>query len=149
VVNIFQTTYETRLRSWYDLRKTLESADIQTKCVEIDRFWQSAPLVSHHLHPNDIDSWPGPWDLIADNTYCEIARGLGMIYTLLSLGVTDIDFCLAINDNSEEVSLVLVDNAKYVMNYWPDTVLNNKSTDFNIKEQIDIDKIKTIIGETW
>jgi hypothetical protein len=148
VVNIFQTNYDSRLRSWYDLRQKLQNADIQTKCVEVDRFWQSVPLVNHYLHPQDVSNWPGPWDLISENTYCEFARGLGMIYTLLLLGITDIDFCLATNDNSEEVALVLVDNAKYVMNYWPDMVLNIKSADFKIKQKLDIDKIKNIIGDT-
>ena len=71
-----------------------------------------------------------------------------MIYTLLLLGITDIDFCLATNDNSEEVAIVLVDNAKYVMNYWPDMVLNIKQEDFKIKQKLDIDKIKNIIGDT-
>lgn len=148
MVNIFQTSYEARLRSWYDLRQRLQNADIETKCVEVDRFWQYAPLVNHHLHPYDVDNWPSPWELISENTYCELARGLGMVYTLLLLGVTDIDFCLAINDNSEEVALVIVDNAKYVMNYWPEMVLNIKSTDFSIKNKLNIDKIKNIIGDT-
>ena len=148
MVNIFQTNYEARLRSWYELRQKLQTADIQTKCVEIDRFWQYAPLVNHHLHPFDVENWPGPWELISENTYCEVARGLGMIYTLLLLGVTDIDFCVATNDNSEEVVLVLVDHAKYVMNYWPEMVLNISSSDFTIKNKIDIDKIKNIIGDT-
>ena len=71
-----------------------------------------------------------------------------MIYTLLLLGVTDIDFCVATNDNSEEVVLVLVDHAKYVMNYWPEMVLNISSKDFTIKNKLDIDKIKNIIGDT-
>lgn len=70
-----------------------------------------------------------------------------MIYTLLLLGVTDIDFCLATNDNSEDVAIVLVDNAKYVLNYWPDMVLNIKSADFKIKQTLDIEKIKKI-GDT-
>ena len=148
MVNIFQTNYEARLRNWYELRQKLQNADLQTKCVEIDRFWQSAPLVNHYLHPHDIGNWPGPWDLISENTYCELARGLGMIYTLLMLGVDDVDFCLATNDNSEDVAIVLVDNAKYILNYWPDMVLNIKSTDFTIKQKLDIDKIKKIIGDT-
>lgn len=147
MVNIFQTNYDTRLRSWYDLRQKLQNADIETKCVEIDRFWQAAPLVNHHLHPFDVDNWPGPWDLISENTYCELARGLGMVYTLLLLGANDVDFCLATDDNSEEVSIVLVDGAKYVLNYWPNTVLNNKPADFKIKHKLDIEKIKNIIGD--
>lgn len=146
-MNVFQLTYDARLRNWYDLRTRLAGLDIQTKCVEIDNWWQQAPLITHHLHPQEIDNWPGPWDLMNDNTYCDLARGLGMIYTLLLLDVTDVDFCLAIDDNSEDVALVLVDGAKYVLNYWPNTVLNNKSTDFTIKQMIDIEKIKNIIGD--
>lgn len=149
MVNIFQTNYEARLRSWYELRQKLQNADIETKCVEIDRFWQSAPLVNHHLHPYDVGNWPGPWELLSENTYCELARGLGMIYTLLLLGIDTIDFCIATDDNSEDVVLVLVDNAKYVLNYWPNMVLNIKSTDFKIKDKLDIQKIKNkITGDT-
>ena len=149
VMNIFQLNYETRLRSWYELRQSLENSDIKTKCVNIDKFWQHVPLVNHYLHPHDIDNWPNPWELIAENSYCPIARGLGMVYTLFSLGVTDVDFCLALDDNSEDVAIVLVDNAKYIMNYWPEMVLNIKSTDFEITQRLDRDKIKIkITGET-
>lgn len=143
MVNIFQTNYETRLQDWYDLRQSLQNADTATKCVEIDKWWQSAPLVSHYLHPQEVSVWPGPWDLLNDNEYCYLARGLGMIYTLLLLGIDDIDFCIAIDDNSEEVAIVTVDRAKYVLNYWPDSVLNNNLADFKVVHKIDIDKIKT------
>jgi hypothetical protein len=145
VVNIFQTNYEARLKSWFELRQNLQNADVQTKCVEIDKFWQSVPLVSHYLHPHDVDNWPGPWDLIVENNYCMVARGLGMIYTLFLLGINDVDFCLALDDNKEDVAIVLVDNAKYVMNYWPDMVLNIKSTEFEVVQKLDINKIKNKI----
>lgn len=141
-MNVFQLNYETRLQNWYDLRQSLKDADVQTRCVEIDKWWQSAPLVSHYLHPHEVSVWPGPWDLLNDNEYCYYARGLGMVYTLLLLGVTCIDFCVAIDDNSEEVVIVLVDNAKYVMNYWPDSVLNITQQQFKIVQKIDLDKIK-------
>ena len=65
-----------------------------------------------------------------------------MIYTLMLLGITDIDFCQALNDNKEDVNLVLVDHAKYVLNYWPDTVVNNKLQDFTITRTIDISLLK-------
>ena len=142
-MNVFQLNYDSRLRSWYDLRQKLQNSDTQTKCVEIDKFWQAAPLINHHLHPNDVSSWPGPWDLLSENMYCELARGLGMVYTLLLLGITDVDFCLATNDNSEDVTIVLVDGAKYVLNYWPNTVLSNNLNDFTIVKKLDIDTIKT------
>ena len=147
MINVFQLKFEARLRSWHDLRKSLETADIKTKCLEIDKWWQSAPLVNHHLHPFEVSNWPNPWDLINDNTYCNIARGLGMIYTLLLTGVTDVDFVIATDDNSEEFVLVLVDNAKYVLNYWPNTVLSNNLKDFKVVSKLNIEQIKQQIGE--
>lgn len=147
MINVFQLEYETRLKSWYDLRKSLENKDIATICLEIDKWWQYAPLVNHYLHPHDIEHWPGPWELLNDNNYCQIARGLGMVYTLLLVGIKDVDFCLAKDDNSEEFALVMVDNAKYVLNYYPDSVLNIISTKFSIDYKLDIAKIKNIIGD--
>lgn len=143
MINVFQLNYDSRLRSWYDLRQTLQNADTKTKCLEIDKWWQSAPLVNHYLHPHEIDTWPTPWELIYDNEYCHLARGLGMIYTLLLSGIDDIDFCMAIDDNSEEVAIVVVDSAKYVLNYWPNSVLSNNLQDFKVVQKIDITNIKT------
>lgn len=141
MTNVFQLNYEARLKSWYDLRKSLEDSDIKTICLAIDNWWQKAPLVNHHLHPNDIDNWPGPWDLLVENNYCQIARGLGMVYTLQLVGIKDIDFCLAIDDNNEECALVMVDRAIYVMNYYPNTVISNSLKDFNVASHIDMTKI--------
>ena len=141
MTNVFQLNYEARLKSWYDLRKSLEDKDIKTSCLAIDNWWQKAPLVNHYLHPNDIDNWPGPWDLLVENNYCQIARGLGMVYTLQLVGIKDIDFCLAIDDNSEQCALVMVDNAKYILNYYPDTVISNSLNDFKVTGHIDVTKI--------
>lgn len=142
-MNVFQLNYDSRLQNWYDLRQKLQNADTATKCIEIDKWWQSAPLVNHYLHPHELDTWPGPWELINDNEYCPLARGLGMIYTLLLTGVTDVDFCIGKDDNDEDVALVTVDNAKYVLNYWPDMVVNINLTNFKITSSLDLSKIKT------
>lgn len=142
MINVFQLNYDSRLQHWYDLRQKLQHADTATKCIEIDKWWQSAPLVNYYLHPHEIDTWPGPWELLNDNEYCPLARGLGMIYTLLLTGVTDVDFCIGKDDNDEDVALVTVDNAKYVLNYWPDMVVNINLTNFKITNSLDLNKIK-------
>ena len=64
-----------------------------------------------------------------------------MVYTLQLVGIKDIDFCIAIDDNSEECALVIVDSAKYVMNYYPNTVISNSLKDFNVASHIDMTKI--------
>ena len=141
MTNVFQLNYEARLKSWYDLRKSLEDNDIKTSCLAIDKWWQYAPLVNHYLHPNDIDNWPGPWELLVENNYCQVARGLGMVYTLQLVGIKDIDFCIAKDDNNEECALVMVDNAKYICNYYPNTVISNSLNDFTVSSHIDMTKI--------
>jgi hypothetical protein len=142
-MNVFQLNYDARLRSWYELRENLSKSDTKNKCIEVDNWWQKAPLVTHHLHLLDIESWPGPWDLLVENTYCTVARALGMCYTLILLGITDIEIVEATDATGEDMVLVLVDSAKYVLNYWPNTVVNNCSTDFTIKRHIDMANIHT------
>ena len=141
MINVFQLNYEARLKSWYDLRKSLENNDIETVCLAIDKWWQYAPLLNHHLHPDDVDNWPGPWELLVENNYCQLSRGLGMVYTLQLVGIKGVDFSMAIDDNSEECALVMVDNAKYILNYYPNTVISNSLQDFKLGNPVNMDKI--------
>ena len=104
-------------------------------------------MMSHYLHPADIEDWPNPWDLLNDNNYCDYARALGMIYTLMLLGINDIDFVDALDDNANEVVLVLVDNAKYVMNWCPNSVVNTDLTQFKIVQHISTDSLTKKIGK--
>ena len=147
MINVFLIDYNTRLRAWHYLKESLKDADTQTICVEVDKFWQRAPISAHYLHPADVVDWPTPWELISDNNYCVYGRALGMIYTLMLLGINDIDFVEAIDYNRENVVLVLVDSAKYVMNYWPESVLNTSHADFTVTKRININSLKKKIGE--
>lgn len=137
-MNIFQNDYETRLQNWHDLKEKIKNQDLKTKCIEVDKWWQQAPLVSRHLHILDTENWPNPWELLVENTYCEVARGLGMCYTLYMAGEKTVEFVEAADVSGNDVVIVLVDDAKYILNYWPDTVLNNSLHDFRIKRKINI-----------
>ena len=145
-MNTFQSSYDNRLQSWYNLRNQIKSLDLTQQCVEIDKWWQQAPLINHYLHPTDLPTWPGPWELLVENTYCTLARGLGMCYTLLLMDIADIEFVLATDSQGDDVSLVLVDNAKYILNYWPDTVISNNLKDFKVVQKLDITIINKKIG---
>jgi len=146
VTNIFILDYEVRLKSWVDLRNKLLRQPISDQIIEIDSFWQRVPLSNHYLHPDFIKDWSSPWQLLSDNNYCYYARALGMIYTLLLLGINKLELITAIDDNSNEVVLVLVDDAKYVLNYWPDTVVNNHIESFKITRTLDISPLYSKIG---
>lgn len=144
--NLFQTNYDTIFKNWYRLRMSLEDKDTKTKCIEVDKWWQSVPLVSHYLHSDFVHEWPNPWELISENHYCPIARGLGMFYTLYLLGIKELEIVEAKDYNNEDVTLVFVENAKYILNYWPDTVVNNCLQDFKVVKKIDALPIIRKIG---
>jgi hypothetical protein len=146
VTNVFILDYESRLRSWSRLRDELQRSTLEKISIEVDKFWQCVPTQNHYLHPDFIKDWPDPWQLLFDNTFCNYSRALGMIYTLLLLGTKNIELVEAKDDNSNEVVLVLVDNAKYVLNYWPDTVVNNHINDFVITRTLDITPLYNKIG---
>lgn len=147
MINIFLLDFYERLRAWHKFKEDLLHADIKTICTEVDKFWQRCPMSVHYLHPADVDTWPNPWNLLNDNNYCYYARGLGMVYTLLLLGIKDIDFVEGIDDNTDTVIVILVDNAKYVLNGNPDSVLNTDLTNFKITKRIDIDTLVKKIGK--
>jgi len=140
-MNIFQSTYDTRLQSWYSLRSQLKNLTLPEQCIEVDNWWQKAPLVSHYLHQAELSTWPGPWELLVENNYCMLARGLGMCYTLYLSGVSNIELALAKDDMNEDVVLVLVDSAKYILNYHPNTVISNTLTEFKITNKLDIEEL--------
>ena len=62
------------------------------------------------------------------------------------MNITDIEYTLAKDIDDNEVPLVLVDNAKYLLNYWPDTVISNNLQDFKIVSKLDITIINKKIG---
>lgn len=147
MTNIFFLDFYSRLKVWADFRDKISTEPLEVQVVEVDKFWQQAPIITHYLHPCDVEDWPDPWELINDNNYCYYGRALGMVYTLLLLGVKDIDFVDAIDDNEQNVVLVLVDNAKYTLNYWPNSVLNINLSGFKILKKIDVDILRKKIGD--
>ena len=139
-MNPFQNTYDARLRSWRELRQHTTGLPLLDSLIEIDRWWQQAPLVKNHIHPLDSANWPDPWTLLSNNTYCLLTRALGMCYNLIMDDITDFELVIATDVVAEEHYLVLVSDratkTKYVMNHWPDTVSTNKVSDFTIKQHL-------------
>lgn len=138
--------YIERLRSWNMLRASLENKDSQTICEEVNNYWANLKTERYYLHPVDIEDWPTPWELIHDNTYCVYAKALGIIYTLLLLGIEDIDFVEITHDNNENIPVVLVDNAKYVLNLQDYEPVNSFSSNFTIIKKYSIRPLKQKAG---
>ena len=139
-MNPFQLTFPERLHQWRELRHLNQTLSHEKFIVEVDRWWQQAPLVDKNLYWNDSESWPDPWTILSQNIYCDLTRAIGICYTL-SMSNIDLELVLASDSECIEHHLVLVDGAKYILNFWPNTVLSTTLSDFTVHRSIPIDSI--------
>lgn len=115
-------TFEQRLESWTQLRNRVADLELEQALFEINAWWFCAPWKPYFLHWDDRALWPDPWQLLDDNIYCGLARGLGILYTIAILNRDDMqDACLIEVDSD---NLVLAAKRKYILNWDQDTVLN-------------------------
>jgi len=119
--------FDQRLSQWRDLRLALGVLDLNSSLLQINNWWWQAPTVNHYLHWDDHTRWPTPWELLADNIYCDLARAVGMLYTVVMLERVDIQDVELIQ--TKRYNLVQVNGGKYIMNWCPGELLNIQSVD--------------------
>jgi hypothetical protein len=116
-------TFSARLESWNLLRDQCQNLPIKQVLEHINAWWFRAPWCPYYLHWDDQAIWPDPWQLLSDDVYCEVARGLGIMYTVTLLDRADmmpVDLVLT----SDERNLVQVGQTKYILNWESDSVVN-------------------------
>ena len=119
---MWPATFEQRLHAWGVLRETVQHASVEQLLADINTWWFHAPWRAYHLHWDDRAIWPDPWQLLSDNIYCDLARGLGILYTITLLDRADLqDSVLA---EADQGNLVLVQQGKYILNWDSQQVLN-------------------------
>ena len=135
---MWQSHSEKRLVAWADLRNSCkENPNLDEVITIIHNWWQQAPMVLRYLHCDLVNDWPDPWDLIAENTYCSLAKCLGMCYTIRMLARQDIDnVCILEIDNNDYI--VQVNKGLYCLNWNVDKVVNMKQLE-NIEITRNID----------
>ena len=128
---------EKRLVAWADLRNSCkENPDLKDVITIIHNWWQQAPMVMRYLHCDLVDDWPDPWDLIAENTYCSLAKCLGMCYTICMLERQDLDnVCILEVDNNDYI--VQVNNGLYCLNWNVNKIVNMKLEEIEVTRNID------------
>ena len=117
--------FSDRLGDWSDLRTSVQNLPLEQALQTINEWWFNSPWQSYYLHWDDLPSWPDPWQLLSDNVYCDLARALGILYTISLLDRADMmDAELVLTENGD--NLVRVAKEKYILNWKNDSILNNK-----------------------
>ena len=120
-----------RIARWRDFRKNLESLSLDQAVADTMDFWSNCPFTPYYLEADRPAEWPNPWTLLADNYYCDLAKCLGIVYTL-SLS-SHVDAAVPeIHIYRDEISrltyhLAVFDQGKYVVNFLDNEIVNIKS----------------------
>jgi len=79
---MFKLSTNDRLDRWKSFRFALNDFPIG-KAIELtNELWAACPFTPFYLDLEDPSSWPDPWTLLEENYYCDLAKVLGIIYTL-------------------------------------------------------------------
>jgi hypothetical protein len=137
---MWPNTFEQRLSAWASLREQVQTLDIDAVLTHINAWWFAVPWRPYYLHWDDQLNWPDPWQLLSDNHYCDLARALGILYTITLLDRADLaDTTLVLTETGD--NLVLVSKSKYILNWDKDTVVNTIQAT-SIKKQLTLSTVK-------
>ena len=133
-------TFEERLASWTQLRQQAALTDPESALYAINLWWFQTPWRAYHLHWDDRADWPDPWQLLSDDIYCPLARGLGILYTIALLDRPDLQDAALVEVGSD--NLVLINKEKYILNWDSDTIVNNSPGELNPRHSLTQKQIK-------
>ena len=109
----------------------MDRLDIEPALDLAAEAWGKAPFIPFYLDQEKPDEWPDPWTLISENYYCDLARALGLLYTIhLTRHGAEHDLMLRIMRrpvDRYQYNLVFVDGGKYVLNLQTYEVVNTNS----------------------
>ena len=126
-----------RMAHWRAFRKQLDLLPLEQALEETAKFWQTCPFVPFYLDIDRVDSWPDPWSLIYENTYCDVAKCLGIVYTVL-LTTHRKDLAVEVRTyrdpkNGYDYNLAWFNQGKYVLNLIDGTIVNSRQLDKTLK----------------
>lgn len=127
-----------RLVAWNNLRNQVASLPLESALQSINSWWFHCPWRPYYLHWDDQATWPDPWQLLSDDIYCEVARGLGILYTINLVDRKDFgraELVLTVENHN----LVVMDQEKYILNWEPNTVVNT-NLDLKIKQRYSVNQ---------
>ena len=138
---MFQLRPEDRLRSWREFRVFIESLPLEHALTQTAEFWARAPFVPYNLDSSTPGTWPDPWTLIYENVYCDVAKCLGIVYTV-ALTNHRLNTSIEVRTYQDpktgyDYNLACFDQGKYILNMIDGEVVNIKLVNetLNLKRQ--------------
>jgi hypothetical protein len=119
---MWERSFDARLHSWATLRSQIQTVSLDQALAGINQWWFRSPWTAYYLHWDDIEKWPDPWQLLEDNMFCSVARGLGILYTIVLIDRPDLQSAELLEVGGD--NLVVIHGEKYILNWDRDQIVN-------------------------
>lgn len=147
---MWSSSPENRLKLWKGFRADLSRLSLSDALQATNNLWSSAPFIPYYLDYQTPETWPDPWELLYKGRYCDLAKGLGILYTLyLSDHRLNLSFELRVyKDQSDknEYNLVWLNNGEYILNSWLPEVINTQQyvlhKDLELLKRVEVSALK-------
>jgi hypothetical protein len=130
---MFKLQTPERLKFWRQFRDKINEVEFEGALFQTEQLWNKAPFTPFYLDIEHPEDWPDPWTLVVENYYCDIAKALGIIYTIaLSNHGKDvpIEFRMYYDKMTHaEYNLAVFDQGKYVVNFRTGEIVNIDTLD--------------------
>jgi hypothetical protein len=128
---MFKLPADERLVRWRAFRKQLDTLTLDEAVKATNELWTHCPFSPYYLDAADPKSWPDPWTLLTENWYCDVAKALGMLYTIKYTKHNPLVEFRIYHDptTNYDYNLVWIADGKYVLNLEDDEVVNKTLID--------------------
>lgn len=125
---MFKLTADERLIRWRKFRKNLDALTLYDASAATVQLWGSCPFSPYYLDIGKPETWPDAWTLLHENWYCDIAKALGMIYTLCyTKHAPNVELHVHHDPiNNYDYNLVWVNDGEIVLNLVAGEVVNKE-----------------------
>lgn len=131
---MWPTSYPDRLQQWNHMRHSAQALPPGQSLLMVNDWWYEFPVTTRTIIWEEHQRWPDPWSLLGQERVCDLARALGMLYTVMMMQHPKLkESCLVQTDHD---NLVLIDQGKYILNWAPGQLLNIQSQEIQVRRQL-------------
>lgn len=119
MINPFLLPADDRLVHWQSFRKDLDGQPEPVQCAAVAQYWATAPLRRIAYDCAAPGTWPTIWEMIRSGEWCRDSIAIGMMGTLLLLGIEPRRLSLGLlhdRDIAAQIMVVRLD-ADWLLNY--------------------------------
>ena len=136
---MWNNRFEDLLTEWINIRENAAGLPLEEALSVIHDWWGTAPIVNHTVHFTDPENWPGPWELLAQDAFCDVAKCLGICYTIMLIEHEDIKSLELVQ--TDNYTLVTVNEGQYILNDQPGSITADQS-DLRIRYTYNCESLK-------